>query len=342
MVHLHSAKLMATKRRRSPITQKGYRKGEPPPNKGLKLPPEVLTPDELERLMATFDRRSKRGIRNAAMAALMARAGLKVGQVLAMQRRHYEPGSNVVTIPAGSGKTSREHTVPIDAVTREHLEAWWEVRKSLGTSRIAPLFGGVNEGSVGNPVHSAYVRQMLRTAADRADIDKRVGPSSLKATYEARTAERSSRIVAQLAAYIDEATFGSRHPIAHQKWRTAFDLFELDPALHATRIGHDVREALLEFANDLVREHAVSVDMGAGTKTKIRAVFDAQEGMSRDKRLLADKLIDFWHAVSNLAQRQEHAASREASPLTEDDARRVIFQTLNVMVELDSALTGSR
>jgi integrase len=83
---------MAQKRHRSHITLPGYRKGEDPPNKGLKLPPEVLTPDELERLMETFDRRSKRGVRNAAMTALMARAGLKVGQVVALQRRHYQPG----------------------------------------------------------------------------------------------------------------------------------------------------------------------------------------------------------------------------------------------------------
>src|SRR5687768_4367063 len=111
------------------------------------------------------------------MAALMARTGIKVGQVLAMQRRHYEPGSGFVVVPTGSGNSAREQKVPIDAVTREHLNAWWERRKSLGTSRSAPLFGGVNEGSVGNPVHSAYVRKMLHMAADEADIDTRVGPS---------------------------------------------------------------------------------------------------------------------------------------------------------------------
>ena len=50
------------------------------------------------------------------------------------------------------------------------------------------------------------------------------------------------------------------------------------------------------------------------------------------------RFIDYWHGVSNLAQRQEHAASRDRAPLSEDDARRVIFQTLNVMVEIDREL----
>ena len=123
---------------------------------------------------------------------------------------------------------------------------------------MAPLFAAVNEGSVGNPIHAAYVRHMLRTAADKAKIEKRVSPSGLKATYGARTAERSQRIVAHLAAHIDEAAFGSRYPIAYEKWRSAFDVYELGPVLHATRIGHDAREAFLEFANDLVRRYGRS------------------------------------------------------------------------------------
>jgi site-specific recombinase XerC len=128
---------MADERHRSPITRKGYRKGKPARNKGRKLPAEVLNADELERVMATFDRSTKRGVRNAAMAALMARAGLKVGQVLAMQRWHYEYGAHVITVPIGSGKSAREEKIPIGAVTRELLEAWWNVRKQLNMSRMA-------------------------------------------------------------------------------------------------------------------------------------------------------------------------------------------------------------
>jgi hypothetical protein len=329
---------MARKQHRSPITMPGYRKGYEPPNKGRKLPAEVLTPDELHRLMATFDSRTKRGIRNAAMTALMARAGMKVGHVLTMQRYHYEYEAHVVTVPAGSGKNARERKIPIDAVTRALLEAWWLVRRELNMSRMAPLFAGVNQGSVGNPIHDAYVREMLREASDKAGIDKRVTPSGLKKTYEQRAADRSSRIVSQLAAHIDEATFASRHPIAYEKWRSAFDLYELDAVLHATRIGHDCREAILEFANALVRAHSVDVDHAAGTEIKVRAVIAAREHVGPTVRAYLDRLVKYWRAVSDLAQRQEHAASREKEALTTEDARRLVFQTLIVMVEIDSAL----
>lgn len=330
---------MEKKQLRSRITQKGYRKGLPPPNKGRKLPAEVLTADELQRLMGTFDMSTKRGVRNAAMTALMARAGMKVGQVLAMQRWHYEYGAHVVTVPAGSGKNAGERKVPIDSVTRELLAAWWQVRRELNMSRMAPLFAGINKGSIGNPLHSAYVREMLREAADKIGIDKRISPSGLKKTCEQRTAERSDRIVSYMAAHIDEAAFASRYPIAYEKWRSAFDLYELAPVAQATRIGHDCREAILEFANDLIRLHSVEdVDPAAGTRIKVSAVFAAQPRMSPSVRAYAGKLIAFWRAVSDLAQRQEHAASREGQSLTADDARRLVFQTLIVMAEIDSAL----
>jgi hypothetical protein len=324
---------------RSHITMPGYRKGLPARNKGRKLPAEVLTADELQRLMETFDMRTKRGVRNAAMTALMARAGMKVGQVLAMQRWHYEHGAHVVTVPAGSGKNAEERKIPIDAVTRELLEAWWEIRRGLNTSRMAPLFAGVNKGSIGNPVHSAYVREMLRETADKIGVDKCISPSGLKKTYEQRTAERSDRIVAQMAAHIDEAAFGSRYPVAYEKWRDAIDLYELGPERHATRIGHDCREAISAFASDLIRLHGVEdVDPSAGTQTKVRAVFAAQADGSETVRDYADRLVAFWRAVSDLAQRQEHAALRDREALTAEDARRLVFQTLVVMAEIDSAL----
>jgi hypothetical protein len=98
----------------------------------------------------------------------------------------------------------------------------------------------------------------------------------------------------------------------------------------------------LEFANDLIRTHGVEVDPAAGTQIKVRAVFDAQESMSPSVRAYVDRLIAFWRAVSDLAQRQEHAASRDNSPLTVEDARRLVFQTLVVMAEIDSALRPSQ
>jgi hypothetical protein len=46
-------------------------------------------------------------------------------------------------------------------------------------------------------------------------------------------------------------------------------------------------------------------------------------------------MLAFWGAVSDLAQRQEHGAQREAEPLGWEDARRLVFLSAVVMYEID-------
>ena len=87
----------------SPITQKDYGKGRKPRNKGRKLPARPLTRDELHKLLAEFPRNTKRGSRNRAMVAVMAGAGLKVGQVVAMEFDHYDADRGEIILP-GKGR----------------------------------------------------------------------------------------------------------------------------------------------------------------------------------------------------------------------------------------------
>jgi hypothetical protein len=323
--------------RKPRITEPGYLKGRSAPNKGRKMPAEVLTAAEVERLMdALPSAATKMGARNRAIVALMVRAGVKIGQVVAMERYHYDSEGRFVIAPAG--KLGKDRRVPLDAIAWDLMEQWMSVRRELKFSKMAKLFGGVSEGSIGNPMWDPYIREMLHDASDKAGIEKRVTPSGLVQTYRQRTAERSQRIVGQLVAHVDETTFGARYPVAYEKWRMAFDLYEIGAEQHATRIGHDCREAILEFANSLVAIHGVEIDPSLGTKIKVKAVFDAQPEMPSGVKDYVQKLLDYWRAVSDLAQRQEHAASREKRPIGVDDARRLVFQTLVVMAEIDSAL----
>jgi hypothetical protein len=42
-------------------------------------------------------------------------------------------------------------------------------------------------------------------------------------------------------------------------------------------------------------------------------------------------MVDYWNALVDLHQRQEHGAQRQGQPLTWEDGRRVVFQTILVM-----------
>jgi hypothetical protein len=51
-------------------------------------------------------------------------------------------------------------------------------------------------------------------------------------------------------------------------------------------------------------------------------------------------LTDYWEALVDLVERQVHGAQKEGQALTWEDARRIVFQTMAVMYEVDRALYG--
>ena len=125
---------------------------------------------------------------------------------------------------------------------------------------------------------------------------------------------------------------------AAQIWRDAEDLlWSGDAEEQLTAIGHKCREALQAFAQGLYERHCPDSDALAKDKTvdRIRSVLSARRSVVG--KTTEDFLIAYWGTVSDLAQRAEHGSQREDRPLLWEDGRRLVFQTLLVMVELAAA-----
>ena len=123
-----------------------------------------------------------------------------------------------------------------------------------------------------------------------------------------------------------------------QRWREAEDLlWDRDVEEHLTAIGHKCREALQAFAQTLYERHCPNGDSISSNRTvdKIRAVLLERRAVVGETT--EGFLIAYWGTVSDLAQRAEHGSENEERPLVWEDARRLVFQTLLVMVELAAA-----
>jgi hypothetical protein len=137
--------------------------------------------------------------------------------------------------------------------------------------------------------------------------------------------------------YIQNVDFEARHPLARNKFRVAVQYAYEDPCGHATRIGHDCREALQAFAEDLVQERNLRPEK-SGTYAALEAVVKHHAADLGHRKLeLLEALNQLWKAASGLAQRQEHGASKDES-LDPDDARRLVWYVGLVMYELDRTL----
>ena len=139
--------------------------------------------------------------------------------------------------------------------------------------------------------------------------------------------------------YLSADQFRQKHPQAYEKWSKAEAmLWSSDSEEQLTTIGHRCREAMQEFAADLVqcyRPPDVDKDK-AKAVSRIRAVVEQQANkLGGTERGLLDALVDYWRSVSELVQRQEHGAEKEGESLVWEDGRRVVFQTMVVMYEIE-------
>lgn len=153
---------------------------------------------------------------------------------------------------------------------------------------------------------------------------------------------RVERVEHELQHYLDSAAFRRRHPAAYEKWsQAAAKLWSSDSEREWTSIGHLCREAVQEFAANLVEQFQPPGAPGDRQKTvaRVRVTLDQQQArLASTEKPFLEALMTYWGAVNDLIQRQEHGGQREGNPLVWEDARRVVFQTVVVMYELDRSL----
>ena len=151
--------------------------GRPGHNRGRKLPAEILTADEVRRLIRATNR-GDTGARNRALIAVMYRAGLRLSEALALKPSDVDTASGTIRVLHGKGDRAR--TVGVDEGACAIIEAWMTRRAKRGF-RNGRLFCNLD----GTPMSPNAVREMLRRAAEKAGIEKRVHPHGLRHAHAA-------------------------------------------------------------------------------------------------------------------------------------------------------------
>lgn len=151
------------------------------------------------------------------------------------------------------------------------------------------------------------------------------------------------RVEEKIRNYLDSDYFKRKYASAFQKWTSANNkLWSTDSEKQLTEIGHLCREAMQEFVTVLVDQFKppqVDTDK-AHTVARLKAVIKSKANqLGKTHTPFLEALIAYWGTVSDLAQRQEHAGLKEGQSLVWEDARRVVFQTANVMFEIDASLS---
>jgi site-specific recombinase XerD len=146
----------------------------------VQAPIEPLTGRELGRLVAAVEGEGWMDRRNAAVIALLARAGLRVGEVAALDVGDVEINERSGWVLVRRGKGLKERRVPLALEARKRLAAYLELRPGWAGDALFV-------SKSGRRMSSQAVQRMVSGAAERAGIGgKRVTPHVLRHTFSTR------------------------------------------------------------------------------------------------------------------------------------------------------------
>lgn len=145
----------------------------------MRYPAEVLTKDEIKRLLDACGTTTWTARRNRALIVVMYRAGLRVAEALALRPCDVDPERGAIRVLQGKG--GRARTVGIDPWGLGELILWINEQRVIGRSAGDPLFCS---GS-GRPLTQAYIRRRLPELGRVAGIYKRLHAHGLRHTHAA-------------------------------------------------------------------------------------------------------------------------------------------------------------
>lgn len=147
------------------------------PKTGLHLP-QILSVEDVEKLMDTPDTTNPRGLRNAAMLEVLYGAGLRVSELIMMKIQDANLEAGFVRI---FGKGSKERVVPIGSLARRKTCAWLDSGRSLllGSHKSQYLF----VANKGKPMTRQGFWKLLKNHARIAGIQSNVTPHTLRHSF---------------------------------------------------------------------------------------------------------------------------------------------------------------
>ena len=206
------------------LKKEGYYEGELPevdPPKKPKELPNCLSIEEVESLLDAPNMESLSGIRDKAMLELMYASGLRVSELLSLEKKNVNLNKGIVTI---FGKGAKERKVPIGDFALEYIVKYLnEARSLLNGDKSKYLF--VNKK--GQPLSRVYFFKQIRKYAKEVGIEETISPHTLRHCFATHMLEGGAelRAVQEMLGHTNIATTQIYTHVSSRRIISAYDLF---------------------------------------------------------------------------------------------------------------------
>lgn len=154
--------------------------------KAERLLPDVLTVEEIDAMLATFDINTAKGCRDSAIVEVMYCCGLRVSELVSLRINDLFFGEGYIRIV---GKGDKQRVVPIGATARDKIQLYMEFRRPKLSSEMVLFLN-----NRGEPLTRVMVFTIIKQAAQRAGIDKQISPHTLRHSYATHMLEGGANI----------------------------------------------------------------------------------------------------------------------------------------------------
>lgn len=165
--------------------------------------PEILSLDEVEKLLEQPDSLSPLGVRDRAMLEMLYATGMRVSELVRLQAHHLHLEAGYAIL---YGKGSKERIVPIGKEAMDWVQRYLkEPRERLLKRRETP-FLFVNRS--GRPMSRQQFWKIIKAYGRKAGIRKRITPHLLRHSFASHLLERGAdlRSVQLMLGHVDIST----------------------------------------------------------------------------------------------------------------------------------------
>lgn len=155
------------------------------PKFGRQLP-DILSTDEIDRIIASIDTSTVKGLRDQAMLELLYSCGLRVSELTSLRIQDLFFGEGYIRV---IGKGDKQRLVPVSSVARERVYSYLDKRPGARTNEDILFLN-----NRGGQLTRVMVFTILKEAARRTGIHKHISPHTLRHSFATHLLEGGASI----------------------------------------------------------------------------------------------------------------------------------------------------
>jgi integrase/recombinase XerD len=167
------------------------------PKKEMHLP-EVLSLEEIDKMIAQIDMSKSESHRNRAIIEMLYGSGLRVSELVNLQLSNIFLQEGYMRI---TGKGNKQRLVPISPVATEWFGYWMQDRSTLDVKPEAIDIAFLNRR--GGQLTRAMIFTIIKSLAQEAGIQKTISPHTLRHSFATHLLQNGAdlRIIQQLLGH---------------------------------------------------------------------------------------------------------------------------------------------